>query len=104
MLDFLPAGLKGTLSLLLMVANTIIIFIPLMLIAFVKLIIPLERVRSPLSKLLILIANQWLGLNAWNFRLLNRIRWEVTGLDRLKGNKWCLVISNHQSWVDIFAL
>jgi len=104
MLDFLPAWLKGTLSLLLIVANTVIIFIPLMLIALVKLIIPLERVRSPLSKLLILIANQWVRMNAWNFKVFNRINWEVTGLDELKRNEWCLVISNHQSWVDIFVL
>lgn len=104
MLYFLPARLKGSLSLLLIVANTVIIFIPLMFIAFVKLIIPLKRVRSLLSKLLILVANQWVRMNAWNFSLFNRINWKVTGLDKLKRNEWCLVISNHQSWVDIFVL
>ena len=104
MLDFLPARLKGTLSLLLIIANTILIFIPLMLIALVKLITPLPHIRNSLSKLLILIANQWVRMNAWNFSLFNRIRWEVTGLDQLKQNDWCLVISNHQSWVDIFVL
>ncbi len=104
MFYFLPARLKGTLSLLLIVANTVIIFIPLMLIAFIKLIIPLERVRSPISKLLILIANQWVRMNTWIFSLFNRINWKVTGLDKLKQNEWCLVISNHQSWVDIFVL
>ena len=104
MLDFLPAPLKGALSLLLMVTNTILIFIPLMLIAFVKLITPLPPVRNSLSKLLILIANQWVRMNAWNFSLFNRINWDVTGLDQLERNDWCLVISNHQSWVDIFVL
>lgn len=104
MLDFLPAWLKGTLSLLLIVANTVIIFIPLMLIALIKLIIPIEQIRNPLSKLLILIANQWVRMNAWNFKLFNRIHWELAGLDELQRDEWCLVISNHQSWVDIFVL
>lgn len=104
MLDFLPAWLKGTLSLLLIIANTVIIFIPLMLIALIKLIIPIEQIRNPLSKLLILIANQWVRMNAWNFKLFNRINWELTGLNELQRDEWCLVISNHQSWVDIFVL
>lgn len=104
MLDFLPPWLKGTLSAFLIALNTIMIFIPLMLVALVKLAIPLERVRNPLSRLLILIANQWVRMNAWNFRLFNRINWETTGLDTLKKDEWCLVISNHQSWVDIFVL
>jgi 1-acyl-sn-glycerol-3-phosphate acyltransferase len=104
MLHFLPSRLKGTLSFLLIVINTIIIFIPLMVIAAFKLVLPVKSIRNGLSKLLILIANQWVRFNAWNFKLLNRIHWDVQGLQHLKKNEWCLIISNHQTWVDILVL
>jgi 1-acyl-sn-glycerol-3-phosphate acyltransferase len=104
MLHFLPARLKGTLSFLIILINTIIIFIPLMCIAVVKLMIPVETVRAFLSKILIVIAQRWVHMNALNFKLFSRIKWEVAGLEALKNNEWCLVISNHQSWVDILVI
>jgi 1-acyl-sn-glycerol-3-phosphate acyltransferase len=39
-----------------------------------------------------------------NCDLFNRIEWEVNGLTQLKKKDWYLVISNHQSWVDILVL
>lgn len=84
MLHFLPARLKGTLSFLLILINTIAISIPLMCIAVVKLLIPVEAVRAFLSKILIVIAQQWVHMNALNFRQFSRIKWEVAGLEELK--------------------
>lgn len=104
MLDFLPGSLKGVLSMLLIVVNTLIIFVILMAIAIFKLILPFEGIRNFISKILILIANQWVRMNAINFRLFNRIKWETEGLENLKSDEWCLVISNHQSWTDILVL
>ncbi len=34
----------------------------------------------------------------------SRIRWDVDGLENLKRNEWYMVLSNHQSWVDILVL
>ncbi len=104
MLHFLPGRLKGSLSVLLMLINTVFIFTLLMPIAFFKLILPFESIRNSLSKLLILIANQWVRLNKYNFSLFNHIKWETEGLENLKNSEWCLVISNHQSWADILVL
>jgi 1-acyl-sn-glycerol-3-phosphate acyltransferase len=87
-----------------MLINTIIIFIPVMIIAVFKLILPVDVIRNFLSKVLVVIANQWVRTNSYIFRLINRINWEVTGLEALSKNDWCLVISNHQTWVDIFVL
>jgi len=40
---------------------------------------------------------------AW-MALVQRIRWDVQGLDGLRRKGWYLVSSNHQSWVDILVL
>ena len=104
MLHFLPGRLKGVLSLLLITINTLVIFTILMPIALLKLLLPVEKIKNFISKILILIANQWVRMNAINFSLFNPIKWETEGLELLNHNEWCLVISNHQSWADILVL
>ncbi len=104
MLHFLPGRLKGILSLLLIILNTLVIFAILMPIAILKLFIPIKKIKIILSKILILIANQWVRMNAINFSFFNRIKYETKGLEYLNHNEWCLVISNHQSWADILVL
>ncbi|MCP3926369.1 MAG: acyltransferase [Desulfobacterales bacterium] len=104
MLHFLPGRLKGILAFFLIVINTIIIFIPIMIIAVFKLILPINIIRNLFSRILIVIANQWVRTNSYIFKFLHRINWDVKGIDALKKNEWCLVISNHQTWVDIFVL
>lgn len=104
MLSFLPGRLRGVLSFILIAVNTILVFIPLMTVALVKLVLPFAGIRELLSKVLIAIASTWVFCNAEIFRLMNKMDWDVTGVDSLKGNEWCLVISNHQSWVDIFII
>ncbi len=104
MLDFLPGRLRGILSFFLISLNTIIIFIPIMLVAILKMAIPVSRVQDFFSKILISIASRWVECNAGIFRLMNKIEWKVSQTGDLKNNEWCLIISNHQSWVDIFVL
>lgn len=104
MLDFLPGRLRGILSFFLISLNTIVIFIPVMLVAILKLAIPVTRVQDYFSKILISIASKWVECNAFIFRLMNKIEWKVSQTGDLKSNEWCLIISNHQSWVDIFVL
>ena len=104
MLSFLPGRLRGVLSFFLMSLNTIIIFIPVMIVAMFKLAMPIPKVQDFFSKILISIASKWVECNAGIFRLMNKIKWQVSGTNDLKNNEWCLIISNHQSWVDIFVI
>jgi 1-acyl-sn-glycerol-3-phosphate acyltransferase len=53
---------------------------------------------------LILIAESWIAVNGFTFWLLTRIEWQVEGLEGLRYDGWYLVLSNHQSWVDIPVL
>ena len=53
---------------------------------------------------MISIATLWIGINSFNSKLFCKIEWDLRGLEKLEKKEWYLVISNHQSWVDILAL
>lgn len=104
MLDFLPSPLKGGLSFIGYVINTISLTIPLILLSLIKFILPFKPVIVFLDRVLIGIATLWISINGMNSKIFNKIEWQVTGLDKLQKKDWYLVISNHQSWVDILVL
>ena len=104
MLTFLPHQLKGILSILLYTINTILLTLPLIFISFFKFIIPVSGVIIILDKILISIATLWIGINSFNSKLFCKIEWDLRGLEKLEKTQWYLIISNHQSWVDILAL
>ena len=104
MLYFLPYPLKGVLSLLLYTLNTVLLTIPLILISFFKFLIPVRWVVVILDRILISIATLWVGVNSFNSKLFCKIDWDIRGLEKLEKKEWYLIISNHQSWVDILAL
>jgi len=104
MLSFLPHQLKGILAILEYTVNTIVLSVPLIILSFIKFIIPVKQVVVFIDRTLITIATLWIAVNSFNSRLFCKIEWEVTGLENLEKKQWYLVISNHQSWVDILAL
>jgi 1-acyl-sn-glycerol-3-phosphate acyltransferase len=104
MMYFLPAPVRGILSLMLYVVNTVFWTVPLFVVAFLKFIIPIKAWRRFCSTVLIAMAENWISVNNFNLRLTKRIRWDVSGTDGLDRNEWYLVLSNHQSWVDILVL
>jgi 1-acyl-sn-glycerol-3-phosphate acyltransferase len=50
------------------------------------------------------MASNWVALNTYNQKLFNRTTFNVMSTGELSMNDWCLVLSNHQSWVDIVVL
>jgi len=104
MFSFMPAFVKIPLGLLLIATNTVIHCMPLFALALVKFLVPLHAARTLLSRVLILIAESWISVNGAVFWLLTRIEWQVEGADTLAYEGHYLVISNHQSWVDIPVL
>jgi len=103
MLHFLPAPLRGSLSFLLYVANTLFWFIPVITLALLKLP-PVRIWQKWMTYLLDFCASAWISLNNLTTRIFTRIRWDIHGLDHLNLKDWYLVIANHQSWVDILVL
>lgn len=104
MFSFLPANLRGIISVMLYFVNTFFWCIPLYIVAIVKLILPLSVFRKGCDILLIAIASAWVYGNSINLKLMHSITWRISGRDALQRRQWYLVVANHQSWVDILVL
>ena len=104
MLDFLPAPLKGTLVTLLILISTLVWYPLLLLLALIKLLIPIKPVRTLATRGLNGIARIWNESNANFIRLFNRIEWHVENNAELSRDQWYLVTCNHQSWADILVV
>lgn len=101
----LPVGpVRGGFTFLLVALNTVFCCTPLFAVAVLKLLVPLAGWRRLTSRWLVRIAQLWIANNTAILRGTQRIRWDVEGIEGLAPNEWYLVISNHRSWVDIFAL
>ncbi|MBN2539173.1 MAG: acyltransferase [Deltaproteobacteria bacterium] len=104
MLRFLPGPIRGTMSLILYALNTLFWTPQIFVIAFLKFIIPVQGWRKSCNVILTGIANNWIAFNIFNLWLTNNIRWDVSGIEDLRRDEWYMVLSNHQSWVDILVL
>ena len=101
----LPEGpLRGGVAFSLIFVNSGVHCVPLFLLALVKLLLPVAGLRRRHSRALTRIAESWIATNTAILGATQRIAWEVRGLEGLRPDAWYLVIANHQSWVDIFAL
>ncbi|MCP4718289.1 MAG: acyltransferase [Desulfobacteraceae bacterium] len=104
MFSFLPSPLKGVLSFLMVMLNTICLSTPLIFLSLFKFILPFQPFIVILDKILIAIASLWISINSLNSNLFSKINWDIRGLEKLNKKEWYLVMSNHQSWVDILVL
>ncbi|HTN32643.1 MAG TPA: acyltransferase [Marinobacter sp.] len=104
MLYFLPAPLKGTLAVLLILLNTLVLFPVLMVFAIIKLIIPIRPIQKGCTVALNRIAWIWIGFNNLLINILHKIEWDIRGVEGLDKKQWYFVTCNHQSWADILAI
>lgn len=104
MLSFLPGPVRAAFALSLYSVNTFFWIGPLLLFALLKLLIPFKPWQY-ISRLIIdFIATSWIRFNSFNLWLMQRMVIDVTGLESLEKDKWYIVVSNHQSWVDILVM
>ena len=54
--------------------------------------------------MLLFNASLWISINSFIIHLFNKIEFDIRGLEQLEKKQWYLVLSNHQSWVDILVL
>ena len=101
----LPHALRGALSVLALVLNTVIITASLVPPALLKLLVPAAAARRAADRALSALASAWVAINnAWISAVRPDARWDVQGVAALHPRGWYLVTSNHQSWVDILVL
>lgn len=104
MLNFLPWPLIGLLSFFIYTINTLFWVIPIVIFSILKAVVPVAGWQKFFSYLLDQMASNWVFCNTLNQKLFNKTKFNVTGLDKLEKKQWYLIISNHQSWVDIVVL
>lgn len=104
MISKLLVNLYGTLTVILLSANVIACFIPIFVLALVKLVVPVTAWRDAISVWLVRWGEHWITGNRLILGLTQSVDWEVSGLEGLQRQGSYLMISNHQSWVDILAL
>jgi len=100
----LPEPVKGALSIILVLLNTLWLFPILLVFAITKLLIPASSVRKACTLVLNRIAWLWIGFNNLLADLLHQVTWDVRGTENLRSDQWYFVTCNHQSWTDIPAI
>ncbi len=96
--------LRGCLAISLYFVNTIFWTSLLFMTAIIKMALPFKSLRKFFNIVSNEIANRWIGGNNLIMKTLCNIQWHVYGVEDLKPKEWYLVVSNHQTWVDILVL
>jgi 1-acyl-sn-glycerol-3-phosphate acyltransferase len=100
----LPKFIIGVFSFLLHVVNTLFWVVPILLLALLKVLLPVAAIRTLLDRLLNGCASLWISCNGIILQTTKVIDWEVEIPTGLSTKDWYLVMANHQSWVDILVL
>jgi len=97
-------NLRGVVTISLNTINTVFWFIPIIVMTFVKILTPVRSWRTSLAQWIMLMGENWISVNNLIFRMMLPVVWDVRQTGDLQKREWYLMISNHQSWVDIIAL
>jgi len=100
----LPGAVRGCLSLVLYIINTVFWCIPLFVLVAAKALVPSKSWMRRCNRMLNAIAENWIWVNNQNQKLVGNTGWDVQGMEAMERSKWYLVLANHQSWVDILVL
>jgi len=104
MLNFLPSYLLGAIAGLLLSVNVLVWVSILFVFTIPKFLLPIPSLRRVLNRILHWIGENWIACNSGWMGLTQKTQWDVQGLEGLNYNGWYLVVSNHQSWVDILVM
>lgn len=97
-------NIKGIVSLLFTACNTVLLCIPLYILAIIRFFIPNKKIYTKLSKWIDLCPETWICNNVWLSKHWLKVRWNIEIPRGLNMNSWYIVTSNHQSWTDPFAI
>lgn len=95
---------RSLLATVLIGLSTAVHVLPLLLVALVKAILRVPPIRRWCDWWLMRLAESWIGVNSWMIDHLTDTRIVVEGMPETSTSGNYLVISNHQSWVDIPVL
>ncbi|MCF8024892.1 MAG: acyltransferase [Desulfobacteraceae bacterium] len=106
MLYFFPPFIRGIVSFAFYVFFTVVLAIFLLAAAVVRFLIPVHAVKLGSSRVTDWIASEmWVRCALCVQRMTAaRVKWETRGIEDISIDRWSLIVSNHQSWVDILVL
>ena len=104
MLNFLPSFVLGAIAGFLLFANVLFWVVILFIFAIPKMLFPWPPLLKVVNKILQWIGENWISGNSGWMWLTQKTKWDVQGLEGLNHEGWYLVVSNHQSWVDILVM
>ena len=88
MLGFLPPAVRGVLSFLVLVLNTLFWCVLLFALALIKFCLPSTAVLARLDPLINSVASAWTRCNSLWMRLAHRSDWSVEGVETLRYQDW----------------
>jgi 1-acyl-sn-glycerol-3-phosphate acyltransferase len=80
---------------------TLVLIVPMMIAALVKLVVPVDAVRTACRRIVVWIAERWLDVLVGLFRRVLDTRIDVSGDASFDRSCSYVLICNHQSWVDV---
>lgn len=96
--------IKGAVTILTVCVYTVIMMIPLTLVAVCKVLSPTRRIRDFFHRLLVGVVEIWSDCNNFMIWLYRGTKWDVVIPEGLQHKGHYMVTCNHQSWIDILAL
>ena len=96
--------LRGLLVSLLLFLNMLLWGGLVLIVGFPKLFLPRSELRRRFILGLAWLGERWVGVNDRIFDALLPVEWDVEGVDIGDPRGHYLLLANHVSWVDIFAL
>lgn len=96
--------LRGAIVVVLLLLNTFLWGGLVLILGFPKLFMPRSEARRRMILALAWLGERWAGTNDRIFDLLLPVRWDIERVDVDDPRGHYLIISNHLSWIDIFAI
>ena len=97
-------NLRGVIIFSGLTINTIFWFVPILLLALVKLLLPIPSLRRSITRVIMWIGDRWVFVNRYMLAGGGTLQWRAETSEPLRLDGWYLVIANHQTWVDILVL
>lgn len=96
--------LRASLAVLLVASNTALHALPILLLAILRALLPLRFLRRRMSAWMPALGESWIAVNNWTIDCCTPTRWVLSGDRDFDPGRRYLVLSNHQSWLDIPVL
>lgn len=93
----------GVMLLLLLIINTVVFGAPVIILSLLKLI-PQKAWQNTIGKMLMFLATSWMTINNKVSLFLLPTKYVVSGYQDFSMCRSYLILSNHQSWLDIVVL